>query len=242
MRNVTDPDSTSGDLDFGYRNFLGLAIMLLLAINFTLNYLVYTYYPNNLPHLDNPGFWLFILNYTLIGGLVLLIKWVFRWSWKDLGLGRPRTWWQPLLVAAGVFICLVLFSEFIVPVIAEFSGPTKTDHLEPIRGNLSLLIYSILIGWITAAFLEEFVFRAFLIKSLEILLGKNSLATVSAVMISSLAFGLIHAYQGFSGILITGTIGLIFSIAYILNGRRIWPLILVHGLVDTIFLVNFYNS
>jgi hypothetical protein len=63
----------------------------------------------------------------------------------------------------------------------------------------------------------------------------------SSVVISSVIFGLIHAYQGITGILITGSVGFIFGVAFILNGRRLWPVMLMHGIIDTISFISIYQ-
>ena len=60
------------------------------------------------------------------------------------------------------------------------------------------------------------------------------------MVLSSFVFGLIHAWQGWGGLMLTTLMGLIFGTAFVLNGRRLWPLILVHGLLDTFILLSFY--
>ena len=51
------------------------------------------------------------------------------------------------------------------------------------------------------------------------------------VAISSVLFGLLHVYQGLSGVVITGTIGLVFAISFVLLKRNLWVLIIAHGLI-----------
>lgn len=221
---------------------LGLSVMLLLAINFTLNYLAFTYYSTSLLDVRSPGFWITLFNSFFTGGIVLFTKWVFNWSWRDLGITKPKTIWKPLLIAATLFLVLVLFSLFIVPIIVNYSGPSETAHFTNLPGNLSYLIVGIILTWTTTAVLEEVIFRAYLINTLDILLGKNSWSPWIAVLFSSMIFGMIHAYQGLTGILVTASIGFIFGVTFLLHDRRIGPLILVHGAVDTIYLINIYNS
>ena len=220
---------------------LSLSLMLLFSVYFALNYLAFTYYPNGMLELRNPGFWLLFANSAFIGGVVLLNKNTIGWSWGDLGLARPNTWWKPILVTVLVFISLVLFSRYLQPYFYQLGEKPDISQLFVLNGNLQLLIFSIIFVWITAAFLEELVFRGFLIPALEIIFGRNRWSTWASLIVSSLIFGLIHAWQGISGILITSCIGFIFGVAYLLNGRRIWPIIAVHGIVDTITLVSIYN-
>ena len=131
--------------------------------------------------------------------------------------------------------------KYAAPSIIELGGRPNIAHLRDIPGNLPMLITGLLMVWITAAFLEEFIFRAYLINVLDKLLGSTKLSAAAAVLISSIIFGLLHAYQGLTGILLTGSLGLLAGIFYLLNGRRIWPLILIHGLIDTIAFINIYN-
>jgi membrane protease YdiL (CAAX protease family) len=52
-------------------------------------------------------------------------------------------------------------------------------------------------------------------------------------------FGLAHAYQGATGILVTGVLGLVFGLLY-LRSKSLWPLVIAHGLIDTLSLVALY--
>ncbi|MGM0933516.1 MAG: CPBP family intramembrane glutamic endopeptidase [Bacteroidota bacterium] len=223
------------------KKFLGLSVLLLLGINFIMSYFAHTYYSQDLLKISSPGFWLFIFTFVLITGIVLWNKRLMGWSWSDLGLGKPKNWWKPILIAAAVYAAFTLFVMYVVPHIQALGERQDHTHLLALRGNLPLLIFALIMVWITAAFLEEVIFRAYLINTLDMLFGKNLWSAWAAVVISAVLFGLLHSYQGLTGILMTGSIGFIFGVFYLLNGRRIWPLILVHGLIDTVALVSIYN-
>lgn len=220
---------------------LSLSLMLLFSVYFALNYLAFTYYPDGILEFENPGFWLLLANSVFMGGVVLLNKNTIGWDWADLGLGKPETWWKPILVTVVVFGILVLFSRYLQPYFYQLGEKPDISQLYILKDNLPLLIFCLIFTWITAAFLEELVFRGFLIPALEILFGRNRWSTWASLILSSVIFGLIHAWQGISGILITTCVGFIFGMAYLLNGRRIWPIIVVHGVVDTLTLVTIYN-
>lgn len=235
---------TAGDeIPIDQKNFLGLTVLLLLALNFTLSYLAYTYYHENLHNIDSPGFWISVVNYALLVGIVLLNKNILGWQWSDLGLAKPKTWWKPVVVSLMLIALLSLFVVFIQPHIYEAFGPQQNiAHLFALEGDLPRLIGSLIFAWITSAFLEELVFRAFLINTLDILLGSTFWSALAAVVISALIFGMSHSYQGVTGIMVTSSVGLIFGAAYLINGRRIWPLVFVHGLVHTFTMITFYNG
>lgn len=222
---------------------LGSALWLLLAINFTLNYLTYTYYSEDLLKMYSPGSWLFIINNIFLVGILIFVRRSMRWKWSDLGLGKPANWWQLVVMSIISFGSLILFSRLVQPAIIETFGPHQNiSYLYTIQNDLPRLITVMIAVWITSAFLEEIIFRSFIINTLDELLGKTPLSTFCAVLASAVIFGGIHAYQGMTGILTTFSIGLIFGGIFILNGRRLWPLILVHGIIDSISLWNIYKS
>lgn len=231
------------EIPLDQKNFLGLTVLLLLAINFTLSYLVYTYYSEDAMDFDSPAFWITVGNYVLITGIVFLNKKILGWQWQDLGLAKPHSWWKPVGVGLLLLTLLSLFALYIQPHIYEtYGGQQGLGYLFALEGDLPRLIGMLVFVWITSAFLEELIFRAFLINTLDILLGNTYWSTLTAVIISALIFGMIHSYQGITGILVTGSVGLIFGVAYILNGRRIWPLVLVHGIVQTFTYISFYSG
>lgn len=242
MKKVTGRPVVPEELSIDQKATLGLTLWLMLAVHFTLNYLNYTYYSTNMLSVESIGYWIFILNHFFLAALVIFNKRMMRWSWSDLGLGKPNNWWKSALFSVGLFATLVAFSRFIKPEIIEnFGTHLNINHFYALNGNFPLFLSTTLTMWVTAAFLQEVVFRAFLINTLDSLLGRTFWSQWTAVLASAVVFAGIHAYQGITGILITGFIGLLFGIVYIFNGRRIWPLILVHGLVNTITYWSIYS-
>lgn len=79
---------------------------------------------------------------------------------------------------------------------------------------------------ITAGIVEEIVYRGFVIWYLG-----QYMPIWGAVIASSVAFGLGHSYQGASGALRTGLIGLAFGALYVMTGS-IWLPIVAHALAD----------
>jgi hypothetical protein len=81
---------------------------------------------------------------------------------------------------------------------------------------------------VTAGIVEEIVFRGFVLWYLSFFM-----AIWPAVLVSSVAFGLGHSYQGFSGIIRTGLVGLAFGVLFVISGS-IWLPIIGHILVDVL--------
>lgn len=79
---------------------------------------------------------------------------------------------------------------------------------------------------ITAGVCEEILYRGLLLATLVSLVG-----TWPAVAITSLIFGLGHAYQGIPGIVKTGLIGLILALLTVFSGS-LFIAIALHAVVD----------
>lgn len=106
----------------------------------------------------------------------------------------------------------------------------------PMPGEIGLLIPKDTFGrivWVavaaTAGICEETMFRGYLMTRLR-LLGKFSNWTIP-IVISAVAFGACHAYQGIPGFIVITVYGVLFALLYIRTGS-IWPGILAHFLQD----------
>jgi len=81
---------------------------------------------------------------------------------------------------------------------------------------------------VTAGIVEEIVFRGFVLWYLTFFMP-----IWPAVLVSSVAFGLVHGYQGLGGIMRTGLVGLAFGALFVFSGS-IWLPIIGHILVDVL--------
>jgi membrane protease YdiL (CAAX protease family) len=57
---------------------------------------------------------------------------------------------------------------------------------------------------------------------------------------TSVLFGVVHLYQGLSGIVATGITGLVFGGLYLASGRNLWACVIAHGVLDTAGFVMMY--
>ena len=110
----------------------------------------------------------------------------------------------------------------------------------PPKGELSFLLPQETTGkfiWVivsfTAGFCEEVIFRGYLMTRLR-LLGKFK-SWIIPIIVSSLAFGFPHLYQGIHGFLIITVLGVLFALIYI-RTRSIWPCIIAHFFLDFLAL------
>jgi membrane protease YdiL (CAAX protease family) len=65
---------------------------------------------------------------------------------------------------------------------------------------------------------------------------------VAVVIIQAVVFGLPHLYQGWSGAVVTGVVGLILGWMRLRTGGNLWALAIAHGLVDTVMLSAGYTD
>src|SRR6056297_2746705 len=80
---------------------------------------------------------------------------------------------------------------------------------------------------ITAGIGEELAYRAFLLGLLSTAFG----APWTAAAVTSIAFGLLHAYQGPLGMLRTGSIGFLFAAVVVISGS-VWPVVVGHIMIN----------
>ena len=167
-----------------------------------------------------------------------------RSGWREFGFERPRHWGWTVLQALGAAVgIMLLFGAVINPAVVQWTGDAPdVNHLLGIRGNLPAFLLVLTSMWITAAFGEEMIVRGYVLNRLAHLMGGHRLAWGMALVLSSALFGMGHFYQGWSGILLTGGIGLAMGGVYLATGRNLWVPIIAHGLIDTVSLTSLYLS
>jgi membrane protease YdiL (CAAX protease family) len=183
-----------------------------------------------------------LVNLGLI--LTLAIFWVvsrIRGStWSDFGLARPKSWGRTILMGVGVTVGM-LVSFVVLTSLIQLVFPNPQQELSRfafLRGDLPNLIVNVLAMWFTAGFIEELLWRGYLMNRLVDLQGnKSKLAWVIALVGSAIIFGLGHTYQGLGGVIKITTLGLLFGAAFLTVRRNLWPLVFAHALLDTISFV-----
>jgi membrane protease YdiL (CAAX protease family) len=172
----------------------------------------------------------------------LLVAWLWLRSDRALAdafnLARPPSWRGALAMAAGatVAIVIVLLAGSVLTSAAGLEAPNTSGVMELVRQSpLELLVWIAIVAWGSAAFGEELLWRGFLMDRLARLPGLSG-RTAAVLVIQAVLFGLPHLYQGWSGVIVTGTVGLILGWMRIRTRGNLWPLIIAHGLVDTIML------
>lgn len=162
----------------------------------------------------------------VIGGLALALG-LRRFEPEALGLGpiplgTVALWTGGLLVAAALLVGLVhlLQTLFDVPEspLMEQLLPRTADEKTAFVG-LSF----------AAGFGEELAFRSYAIPVLAPLLG----GAWPAAAFTSVAFGVLHAYQGSLGMFRTAALGFVLAGSFVISGS-VWPAIAAHVVIDLV--------
>lgn len=174
-----------------------------------------------------------------------LMLWLRRIGWRDLGLRRPASWPWTLLMGVAIGIAYQYLSLYVVePLIARLTGNLPdVSQFAPLIGNKFFLFISIVISWTLAAFGEELAFRGYLMNRIADLVGSSPMGWAISVTLVSALFGLVHLYQGASGMIAITLTGLLLGGLYLATGRNLWLPIIVHGVNDTLgFLLIFLGK
>ena len=158
-------------------------------------------------------------------------------SWADLGLRWPESWWRTARLTVLIFIGFLATVMVFQAIAGLFFDELGTSgRFDAVQGNLGAYLIIMALVWTHSAFFEELLFRAFIITKSGDAMGGTRVASLIAVLLAAIFFGYRHYYyQGMYGAVVTGGIGLFFGLIYLKIGRRnIIPLVLVHGIVNSI--------
>ncbi len=136
---------------------------------------------------------------------------------SDVGLVPPR---EPLYYLAGLAVVAI-----------ALAGTLRRGAIEPSYAEkIRLIIPLSTADWLwfvplacSAGLCEEFLYRGYALNVIAQLTGSVALG----VVLSTMAFGLAHAYQGRAGVIGTTVLGLLFALIYLLTGS-LWPCIIAH--------------
>ena len=187
--------------------------------------------------------------YTAFGSTLwlLAIGVVLVWwrgpGWRIVGFARPRSIAQAAAIGVAVGAGYQGLSLMLLePAIACVTGSALPDVsiFRAVIGDQRQLAISLLLSWTTAAFAEETVYRGWITTRVAELGRFSKHAWMAAIVVSSIVFGLVHTYQGLSGMIATGLTGVVLGWLYLATGRNLWAPIIAHGVMDTSGLVMIY--
>jgi hypothetical protein len=174
----------------------------------------------------------------ILGAIIIIV--LFLWARGDplsqIGFAPPQNWFITILMGLGLGLIIQLLSVILIEPLTEKITNSKHDHsvIDAVKGNWKVFLQWMLMVWILVAVIEEGIYRGYLMTEMMDLLGAGSIALVINLLYSSMVFGLSHGYQGSSGMLSTGIVGVILGGIFILSGFNLWLVIFTHGFIDTI--------
>ena len=196
-------------------SFTLFIILLLLTNNIIKNYLLAN---------DITSYNIHLIVKTLSNIVLSVISFILarKLNLKELG-GLSKIKPQKLWIVIFPFLYLVLLNVLFLDTI-----PSHTY-----TNLLVLIIYCLSIG-----FSEELSLRSVLLPLISKYFGNNRKAQIKAIFISAFIFGLLHLikfdkglYGEISQVFFASFIGVMFG-AVLLVVKRIYPLIIIHALID----------
>lgn len=185
---------------------------------------------------------------TILMPTILLIVqgtaslWFRRRTWLDIGMKRPASWRNTLTAATVLAVASTAFSMWIAgPAIDALTGEARDfTQFKAVQGNVEVFLLWMALSWVLGGFLEEMAFRGYLLNRSLDLFGGGVPGMVISVALNASAFGVLHTYQGLSGILNTGLDAAIFSVVYLVSRRNLWLTIFMHGIGNSLGLIAMY--
>ncbi len=149
------------------------------------------------------------------------LGWTFRHIWRDAALG--------LVLFVPFTLATSYLDQFLQSI--GFSAPSTPLPATQATGGVGEIVLGVILV-VVVAVAEETIFRGYLILRLR------SITTSAfwAVILSSFIFSLGHGYEGSSGVVTVGVMGLIFAVLYLWRRSLAAPMVM-HFLQDFLGIV-----
>jgi membrane protease YdiL (CAAX protease family) len=181
--------------------------------------------------------------YSVLRALIFTFGIKYTWKIVDGGLSsigfEIQNWKQDTFYGAAVGVGLAVIQYLVV--LPLTGGALRSDIIaasEMVGTNYSTLVAAIILG-LAGAMSEELFFRGHIIRSFRGLFGVGRLTLVVSSLISIGLFASGHAYQGLSGVINTGFIGLVYTILYLRRGS-LTSGIVAHSVSNTLAFLGIF--
>jgi membrane protease YdiL (CAAX protease family) len=147
---------------------------------------------------------------------------------SDVGLARPKSIVLSIIIgamtAALVFVTVEVLNKI---------GVMHRDLSEvaSMKNNMPVLIAWVAMVVLVSGFVEEFVYRGFVMDRISKIFGGSRGAWTVAFIGQAIIFGLAHAYGSIELEMFAGTFALLYAGLYLWRGN-LWAAIAAHGLYD----------
>lgn len=180
---------------------------------------------------------------------LLLFGWLSLWlrksNWRSVGLKLYRNWKTSVVLGLTAGVLLEGIELFITqPLLVKWLGKRPDlDLFRALHGSLKWTLLAVAGAWTLAAFGEELVYRGYLMNRAADLFNRTRRAWIISLIAVHVVFGLAHAYQGLTGIIDEGLMGLLLGIIYLRTDRNLAVPIIAHGVSDSIdVLLMFFGK
>ena len=216
------------DRNWRKSKWLAVSELLLAALLFTLAAF------HRLPLGRGP--WLLVLGWSSL--------YARKIGWRGIGFKWYRGLTTTLAIGLGCGMLLELFELFVSQPVLEHIIGKKADlsQFHDLRGNLRETALYILLVWIVAAFGEEMIYRGYLMNRVADLMNRTRKAWIVSLIVVHVVFGLSHSYQGLTGVIDEGLMGVLLAALYLRTGRNLAVPIVAHGVQDTIDLILMFTG
>lgn len=161
----------------------------------------------------------------------VLVWWMRRrsLSWRSMGFVKPARW---LPVAAAILFA-ALYSAYTLTIPEVRQHATELSAFKCWGASVAVL----------GAAVEEIVFRGFVLAELQ----RRRIAAWVQVVVSGVAFGLLHLGFSWWGMLLTTAMGMVLAVTCLWSGRSLVAPIVGHCLINAIiepwlllWIITFY--
>ena len=181
-----------------------------------------------------------MLQATILVPIAIISLEVRKTEWKEIGFSFKDFTLKKIFFGIVVAILYSLSDQYLFsPIISKFSS-SGLPEIFSMKGNVTKLVIGLLLSWTTAAFFEELLFRGYLVNRLADYLGETKLTKIIIALLSGIAFGFVHAYQGLHGAIFAGVFGVFQAIIYFIDDKKVTIPIIAHGTFDTIGFTSMF--
>src|SRR6202044_3687149 len=160
---------------------------------------------------------------VLLGWISLRLR---HLKWRDVGLTRKRPALQTIALGVTGGIAIELIELYISqPLLVRLTHqPPDLSDFNQLRGNFKFMLLALALTWTLGAFGEEMAWRGWLMNRVAGLGRKSRAAWIISLLLVNAGFGMAHSYQGLTGILDEGYMGLLLGVMYLFGGEDLGSL------------------